>query len=115
MAQAKQAMSAAAKAAAATMRMARTPSPSQQPGAEFAQGDEMRASLGGAQANADGKAHGALPIAQTKRTLEWGKLPKQVAEQLSQGQRESVSPEYRNQVETYYRVIAERAKKAGGQ
>ena len=41
----------------------------------------------------------------------WGKLPKKVAEQLSQGQREAVAGEYRNQVETYYRVIAERAKK----
>jgi hypothetical protein len=42
---------------------------------------------------------------------DWGKLPKKVAEELSQGQRETVSGEYRNQVETYYRVIAERSKK----
>ena len=38
-------------------------------------------------------------------------LAKKVAEQLTQGQQEAVSKEYRNQVETYYRVIAERAKK----
>jgi hypothetical protein len=42
---------------------------------------------------------------------EWGKLPKQMAEQLTRGQSEGVAAEYRQQVETYYRVIAERAKK----
>jgi hypothetical protein len=41
----------------------------------------------------------------------WGKLPKKMAEQLSQGQRETVSSEYQKEVETYYRVIAERARK----
>ena len=54
---------------------------------------------------------GALPTAKVAKTGEWGKLPKKVAEQLTQGQRESVAGEYQNQVETYYRVIAERAKK----
>jgi hypothetical protein len=34
-----------------------------------------------------------------------------VAAELSQGQRENVAGEYRNQVETYYRVIAEKSRK----
>ena len=42
---------------------------------------------------------------------DWGKLPKQMAEQLTQGQREGIAGEYRNQVETYYRAIAEKSKK----
>ena len=42
---------------------------------------------------------------------DWGKLPKQVAEQLNQGRQEAVAGEYRNQIETYYRVIAEKSKK----
>jgi hypothetical protein len=34
-----------------------------------------------------------------------------MAEELSQVRREEVSAEYRQQVETYYRVLSERAKK----
>ena len=49
--------------------------------------------------------------ANSTATGTWGKLPKQMAEQLSQGSRESVSAEYQKEVETYYRVIAERARK----
>jgi hypothetical protein len=51
------------------------------------------------------------PEAKNLKNGEWGKLPKKVAEELSQGQRESVAGEYRSQVETYYRVIAEKARK----
>jgi hypothetical protein len=41
---------------------------------------------------------------------DWGKLPKQVAEGLSQGRNEKVSGDYRAQIETYYRVISEKSK-----
>ncbi|MFV1968001.1 MAG: hypothetical protein ACC628_21460, partial [Pirellulaceae bacterium] len=41
----------------------------------------------------------------------WGKLRGKSAEDLTEGRRESVSPEYRKQVQTYFRVIAERARK----
>jgi hypothetical protein len=53
---------------------------------------------------------GQLPGAKSKGG-EWGKLPKKMAEQLTRGQSEAVAGEYRNQVETYYRVIAEKSKK----
>jgi hypothetical protein len=53
---------------------------------------------------------GALAEAKNKAG-DWGKLPKQMAEELTQGQREGIAGEYRNQVETYYRAIAEKSKK----
>ncbi len=111
LAQAKQAMSAAAQATAASMRSSRMQSPTEQQAGEVAEGGEEAVSKGGVQANAGALPRGALPDARTARSGDWGKLPKQMAEQLSQGQREGVAGEYRNQVETYYRVIAERAKK----
>jgi hypothetical protein len=110
-AQAQQAMAAAAQAAAQAMRAQRSESAAEMQAGEIAEGGEQAASKGGVQANAGTRANGALPDARTAKSGDWGKLPKQVAEQLSQGQRESVAAEYRNQVETYYRVIAERAKK----
>lgn len=41
----------------------------------------------------------------------WGKLRNKSAEDLTKGRSESVSEEYRKSVETYFRVLAERAKK----
>jgi hypothetical protein len=43
---------------------------------------------------------------------DWGRLPKKLAEDMNRGQGEQISPEYRRQVEAYYRVIGERARKA---
>ncbi|MEZ6130554.1 MAG: hypothetical protein R3C59_17855 [Planctomycetaceae bacterium] len=40
---------------------------------------------------------------------DWGKLREQSAEDLTRGRREQVSEEYRRSVETYFRVLAERA------
>jgi hypothetical protein len=65
----------------------------------------------GALAQAGGTKTAALPTASAGSTGEWGKLPKKVAQELTQGQREAVPGEYRNQIETYYRVIAEKSKK----
>ena len=41
----------------------------------------------------------------------WGKLRNKSAEDLTKGRSEAVSEEYRKSVETYFRVLAERAKK----
>jgi len=113
MAQAQQAMGSAAQAAAAAMRATRSQPPSDQQNAATAKGGLQAVSKGGAQANAAAPgAGGLLPQAGlAAKNGDWGKLPKKMADQLSQGQQETVAPEYRNQVETYYRVIAERAKK----
>ena len=111
MAEAQQAMSEAAKAAAAAMSASRSEAAAGTPKSATAKGGEQAASKTGAKAAGDGSAYGALPKAGAGRTTDWGKLPKKMAEQLTQGQREGVSSEYKNQVETYYRVIAERARK----
>jgi hypothetical protein len=42
--------------------------------------------------------------------LDWSKLPPKLARDLLEGSRENVSPEYRTAIETYFRVIAERAR-----
>lgn len=106
---ARQAMAAAAQAAAAAMRGARSETPSENASAP-ASSSRAAVSRGGAKAEAPSMAHGALPDAKN-RNGEWGKLPKQMAEQLTRGQNENVAGEYRHQVETYYRVIAEKSKK----
>ncbi len=110
MAQAQQAMNSAAQAAAAAMRASRAQKPSEGPGAPQDEGPEQAASRTGAKAQADAAAHGKLADAKGKAG-DWGKLPKKVAEQLTRGQNENVAGEYRNQVETYYKVIAEKSKK----
>lgn len=113
-AKAQQAMAQAAQAASAAMRASRSQESQnmQQPSSSVARGDQQAKSLTGALANGEAQKTGTLPGLQgSSRTGDWGKLPKKVAEQLTQGQRETVAGEYRNQVETYYRVIAERAKK----
>jgi hypothetical protein len=107
---AQQAMNNAAKAAAAAMRASRSEKPSEAQGDPTDDGPEQAVSRNGAQAQAAAKAYGRLQDAKGK-SGDWGKLPKQVAEQLTRGQNENVAGEYRNQVETYYKVIAEKSKK----
>ena len=103
-----QAQSAMQKAAEAAARQARQEAGSPDQAGEQQQGTMQAKSQGGSQS--EGGAHGALGEAKNKAG-DWGKLPKQMAEQLTQGQQEGIAGEYRNQVETYYRVIAEKSKK----
>ncbi len=109
MAQAQAAVAAAAQAAANAMKSARSETPSQQPGQET-KSELLDRSEGGTIAQG-GKPYQTPGEAKNGKPGDWGKLPKQVAEELTQGQREAVAGEYRSQIETYYRVIAERAKK----
>lgn len=111
MAQAQAAMAAAAQAAAQAMRSERSES-SEDPAGMVGKSEMMVKSKGGVKADGTAQAYGQT--AELKGAIkpgEWGKLPKQVAEELSQGQRENIAGEYRNQIETYYRVIAEKSKK----
>lgn len=103
------AQAAMAQAAAAAQRAARSEAGQPDQPGEPQQGDLKAMSKGGAQQSANGQ-HGPLAEAKNKAG-DWGKLPKQMAEQLTQGQREGMAGEYRNQVETYYRAIAEKSKK----
>ena len=108
---AQSAMTAAAQAAQAQMRAQRSQSVSPTPAGFTPQGDQQEKSEGGTLAQAPAQGYGAVPDAKNLRAGEWGKLPKKMAEQLTKGQQEGIAPEYRGQVQTYYRVIAERAKK----
>jgi hypothetical protein len=103
-------MQQAAQAAQQAMAQSRSQEVSPTPGQMKSQGDQQEKSMVGAKAQGDDSAYSATPDAKGLKQGEWGKLPKQMAEQLSRGQNEAVAAEYRNQVETYYRVIAERAK-----
>jgi hypothetical protein len=106
-----QAMAAAAQAAQASMRQAR--SPQGQSGAgkgpEVATGQSAK-SEGGAAAQAGQLDGNVQATAKSLKRGEWGKLPKKLADQLTKGQQEAVAGDYRQAVETYYRVIAEKAK-----
>lgn len=55
-------------------------------------------------------AFAVLPVNRDEKN-EWGKLREQAAEDLTNGRREKVSEEYRKSVESYFRVLAERARR----
>jgi hypothetical protein len=110
LAEAKSAMNAAAQAAAAAERSARQEAGSPDQQGQPRPGSLQAESKNGMQADGANGPHGALGEAKTSGG-DWGKLPKQMAEQLTQGEREGIAGEYRNQVETYYRAIAEKSKK----
>lgn len=111
MQQAQNAMQQAQQAAQNAMRQARSQNVQPTPQNMTPKNDMQSKSEQGALAQMDGKASGALPDAKGLKAGDWGKLPKQMAEQLTRGQGEAVAPEYRDQVSVYYRALAEKAKK----
>ena len=103
-------MAAAAQAAAAAMRANRSENSSTQPGSLLS-ANQSDKSLGGAKADGAALAAGNLPDAAGLKRGDWGKLPKKLADQLTKGSHEAIPGDYRQAVETYYRVLAEKAKK----
>jgi hypothetical protein len=65
---------------------------------------------GGAGVASRGMDFEPLPEIQDLTKRDWGKLPPKLAQDLLEGSRESVSPEYRSAIETYFRVIAQKAR-----
>ena len=106
----KSAMAQAAQAAADSMRQSRAENSSPQPGSLLS-GSQSDKSLGGAKAEGTAMNSKDLPNANGLKRGDWGKLPKKLAEQLTKGSQEAIPGEYRQAVETYYRVIAEKTKK----
>src|ERR1700753_2786315 len=98
-------MNAAQQAAQQAMNAQRSAQVSPTPNGYTPKGDQQEKSEGGTLAQAPNLKYGAVPDAKNLKIGEWGKLPKQMAEQLSKGQQEGIAPEYRNQVQTYYKVI----------
>ena len=103
-------MAQAAQAAADSMRKSRSESSSPKPGSLLS-GSQSDKSLGGAKAEGTAMNAKDLPNANGLKRGDWGKLPKKLAEQLTKGSQEAIPGEYRQAVETYYRVIAEKTKK----
>lgn len=104
------AMAQAAQAAQASMRQSRAQQGmAQTPGSLVSQSQNEK-SEGGAQANAAGLDYKLATTAQGLKKGDWGKLPKKLADQLTKGQQEAIAGDYRQAVETYYKVIAEKAK-----
>ena len=64
----------------------------------------------GAAITAGPLAYQKLDKANRKADLDWGKLPTQMAKDLMEGSQEDISGEYRQQVQTYFRAIAELAR-----
>ena len=54
---------------------------------------------------------GQLPSLTELKRGDWGRLPPKMAEEINKGLSETIPGEYREAVETYYRVIAEKSKK----
>ncbi len=103
------AMSDAAKAQKAAMMASRNKGNT--PGQAPAQSSTEFADTGGEFSAPGGKdANGVLPEVRALRTGDWGKLPPKVAEGLMEARRENMPGEYRSMVETYFRVIAEKAR-----
>jgi hypothetical protein len=104
------AMAQAAQAAQAAMRQGRAQmGTAQMPGSMVSQSQSEK-SEGGATAQGSAMEYTLSAQAQAAKRGEWGKLPKKLAEQLTKGQQETVAGDYRQAVETYYKVIAEKAK-----
>lgn len=99
----------AAQAQAARMNQARLENlmPAQnQPSLEHA----LQSAQGAALTDMSAPGSALMPVNRVE-DADWGKLRGQSAEDLTEGRRESISADYRKQVETYFRVIGERARK----
>ncbi|MCX6977893.1 MAG: hypothetical protein NTX04_08135 [Verrucomicrobia bacterium] len=102
-------MMAMAQAAMAQARLDRKPPPGPMKGMP-PKTSQMAKSEGGAGGPAGGP-EGAVPEMEQLKKGAWGKLPPKMAEDLSKAQSEGIAGEYRDAVQTYYRVIAEKSKK----
>lgn len=71
---------------------------------------ESQGTGAGASMKSDEMAVGGLPELRNLSNADWAKLPPKLAQGLMEAQREGMAGEYRAMVETYFRVIAERAK-----
>lgn len=105
-------MMAMAQAAMAQARLARTPPmPGSFKGLPPKMGAPMADSHGGAGSPVPLPPGGPLPEMTDLKKGGWGKLPPKLAEDINKGLSQPIPDEYREAVETYYRVIAERSKK----
>ncbi len=60
---------------------------------------------------AQGQTNLVVPVLGATQAGDWGHLPTRMAKDLSEASRQEPSPEYRAAIESYYKAIAEKAKK----
>lgn len=82
--------------------------PSDEPGKQ-PDGQGQQSGKGAAVAGS-GQGVGQMPDRAAIKRGEWGKLPPKLAEDLLEGERNGVAPEYRDLVEAYFRAIARKAR-----
>ncbi|WP_050028287.1 hypothetical protein [Verrucomicrobium sp. BvORR034] len=58
-----------------------------------------------------GQTNLVVPVLGATQAGDWGHLPTRMAKDLSEASRQEPSPEYRAAIESYYKAIAEKAKK----
>ena len=103
------AMASMAQSKLASMRQSRSTKLALMPGipGPF---DPKEKSEKGAKFDGAPQSQGQPPALAAMKRGDWGKLPKKLAEQLTRGANEELPADYREAIETYYRVIAERSK-----
>ncbi len=103
------AMASMAQSKMASMRQSRSTKPALMPGipGPF---DPKEKSEKGAKLDGMPPSTGQPPELTAMKRGDWGKLPKKLADQLTRGQAEELPADYREAIETYYRVVAERSK-----
>jgi hypothetical protein len=52
-----------------------------------------------------------VPVLGVEQGGDWGHLPSRMAKDLTEASRQEPSPEYRAAIESYYKAIAEKAKR----
>lgn len=113
-----QSLSQAARALAARMQQSRQATPDAARRAQAAQARNQSATATTSQATA--APHDSRGVARPDATLldpnridasGWSKLRQQVAEESTESTRESVAPGYRQQVDAYFRAVAEQSNK----
>jgi len=107
---AQQAMAQATQSQQAAMARAR--SQSQQPGQDSRMARITSAEAGGANPDSEAPYIGAgmLPEDVILLSGDWGKLRRRRARDLMEAQKEAVAEDYKRMVNTYFKVISERAK-----
>jgi len=86
--------------------------------AQANQGQQQPASANSAQPSQDAKGNWSqtptnlvVPVTTLVPGGDWGKLPARMAKDLNDAARQEPSPEYRDAIESYYKAIAEKARK----
>lgn len=91
--------------------------PGQQPSPQQMAQNQQQSQQNGAQSNEGGnksqlvKAEGELGTITVLAPGDWGHLPQKMADDLTEAARSEAAPEYRAAIESYYKAIAQKAKK----